>query len=88
MTRRLKKHDLFITQKVGDILFSGYKDELTSNLAKFENFIKDLHRFLPIKIDGPSAISKDGYFSLFGQVRVRFARPTGRFALGTLVLTI
>ena len=63
---------MFVTQKVGDILFGGYKDKLTESLAKFENFIKEVQRFLPINIDGPSAISKEGYFSLLGQVGLCF----------------
>ena len=71
MKRRLSNHDLFVTQKAGDILFSGYKDELTSSLANIENFVKEIQRFLPIKVDGPSAISKDGYFSILGRVCCR-----------------
>lgn len=72
MRQELDSYDLFITQKVGDILFGGYKDKLTSSLAKFEKFIEKLEKILriKIKIDAPSAISKDGYFSLLGQVRV------------------
>ena len=68
MKSRLKSYDLFVTQKVGDILFNGYKDELTASLAKFEVFIKKIQKILRIKIDGPSAISEKGFFSLLGQV--------------------
>lgn len=72
MKRKLRKHSLFITQKVGDVLFNGYRDDLTKSLAKFEHFIHELQKYFPIKIDGPSAISPDGTFSLLGQVGIQF----------------
>lgn len=60
----MNKYPLFVTQKVGDLLFHGYKDKLTKFLARAENIAEYLH----IKIDGPKAISKEGVFSLLGQV--------------------
>lgn len=59
----LKQFDLFVTQKVGDVLWNGYKDAFTNDIA---NLIKLLKK-AGIKLDGPSAISKDGHFSLLGQ---------------------
>lgn len=63
MKFRLKAHDRFITQSVGDVLWNGYKDDFTRNIAFLENLLSKAG----VKLDGPSAISKDGYFSLLGQ---------------------
>lgn len=57
---QLAKGELFVTQKVGDILWYSYKDDLTKRLATIENLLEFLH----IKIDRPPSISKDGHFSL------------------------
>ena len=63
MTREIKKSDLFVTQKVGDLLFKGYQDKFTKNIA----FIENIASKVGFKIDGPTSITKDGYFSLLGQ---------------------
>lgn len=55
----IKKFDPFVTQKVGDLLFNGYKDQFTKDIA----FLLEK---LPIKVEGPRAIDKNGMFSLLG----------------------
>ena len=60
---RLGKHSIFIKQKAGDLLFNGYRDDFTKSIASLEQALK---RF-KFKLDGPSAIDKNGYFSLLGQ---------------------
>lgn len=61
----LNKHPLFISRRVGDLLFDGYEDSIVDNI---KNAIKLLNLLVNFKI--PTSIDTNGRFSFMASVSI------------------
>ena len=59
---QLRKQDIFTTQKVGDLLFSGYQDKFIKQVVEEENLLKFMH------LSMPNALDENHKFSLMNKV--------------------